>query len=116
MPRHIRSVTVLTALTALLVVPAHAEECIGDLNLDRRVDAADLGLVFSAWGACRGSCPADLDGDQAVDASDLGLLIGRWGECPDDPGTGPYDYAQVLQKAITFYDAQRAGTYAGRLT
>ncbi|MEE2971615.1 MAG: glycoside hydrolase family 9 protein, partial [Planctomycetota bacterium] len=48
------------------------------------------------------------------DSSDLGLMISGWGGCPDDP-SGPYNYSEVLQKAITFYDAQRAGRYDGRL-
>lgn len=51
-----------------------------DLNQDGVVDAADMGLLFIAWGPCgKGSCPADLDGDGLVNAADLGLLFIDWG-------------------------------------
>ncbi|MDE0889649.1 MAG: hypothetical protein OSA40_09350 [Phycisphaerales bacterium] len=49
----------------------------GDLNGDGRVDAADLGLLLTAWGRCSG-CSADLDGDGQVGGSDLGLMIALW--------------------------------------
>ncbi|MFO0873695.1 MAG: right-handed parallel beta-helix repeat-containing protein [Phycisphaerales bacterium] len=45
-----------------------------DLNEDRMVDAADLGLLLSAWGGPGG----DLDGDGATDGADLGLLLAAW--------------------------------------
>ena len=89
-------------------------DCPSDLNGDSKVDSADLGLLMAAWGDCRPSCTADLDDSGFVDAADLGQLIVAWGDCPDAP-TGPFNYGEVLQKAITFYDAQRAGIYQGRL-
>jgi hypothetical protein len=54
--------------------------CLGDINLDTVVNAADLGLLIGEWG-CKGKCVADLNGDMMVNAADLGLLIGAWGQC-----------------------------------
>lgn len=48
-----------------------------DLTGDGRVDAADLGQVISAWGACTG-CGADFNEDGLVDSADLGQLIANW--------------------------------------
>ena len=47
-----------------------------DLNGDGAVDAADLGLLISAWGDESGY--ADLNGDGIVGSADLGLLISDW--------------------------------------
>ena len=58
-----------------------AEPCLGDINDDGVVDAADLGLLIGSWGACSGSCDADLNDNGVVDAADLGFLIGAWGLC-----------------------------------
>ncbi|MCP4893723.1 MAG: hypothetical protein GY911_07905, partial [Actinomycetales bacterium] len=54
--------------------------CLGDINLDTVVNAADLGLLIGEWG-CKGKCVADLNEDGMVNAADLGLLIGAWGAC-----------------------------------
>ncbi|MBL9148366.1 MAG: hypothetical protein JNM94_06700 [Phycisphaerae bacterium] len=54
--------------------------CPADLNGSGTVDAADLGILLGAWGAC-GSCAADLDQSGTVDAADLGVLLGAWGVC-----------------------------------
>ncbi len=56
--------------------------CPGDLNLDGRVDSADLGLLIAAWNT-NGSIVAgsDINGDGIVNAADLGLQIGNWGDC-----------------------------------
>jgi len=55
---------------------------LGDIDGNGAVDAADLGLLLAAWGACHGPrggpCAADLDGDGVVDGVDLGLLLGAW--------------------------------------
>ncbi len=53
-------------------------QCTGDLNADRTVNGADLGILLGAWG----TPDADLDADGATGGSDLGLLLGRWGACP----------------------------------
>jgi hypothetical protein len=56
--------------------------CPGDLNLDDRVDSADLGLLIAAWNT-DGSIVAgsDINEDGIVNAADLGLQIGNWGDC-----------------------------------
>ena len=61
--------------------PTRPACCTGDLNRDRAVDGADLGILLNAWGTCNGVCPADLDHDGFVNGSDLGMLLGRWGPC-----------------------------------
>ena len=50
----------------------------GDLNLDRRIDAADLGLMLASWGLP--DPIGDLDGDGEAGASDLSLLLANWGQ------------------------------------
>ncbi|MAC19036.1 MAG: hypothetical protein CMJ23_05030 [Phycisphaerae bacterium] len=61
-------------------VPDECEVCIGDINGDGNVDAADLGLLIGAWDTSDAAADANADGN--VDAADLGLLIGAWGACP----------------------------------
>ena len=103
------------ALALSLAGSSSFADCAADLNQSGSVDAADLGLLVVDWGDCGKSCIADLDGDGAVDSADLGLMISAWGSCPDPPEVGPFNYHEALQKAVTFYDAQRAGRYDGRL-
>ncbi|MCH2160453.1 MAG: hypothetical protein MK085_01130 [Phycisphaerales bacterium] len=69
----------------ILVGQVPVQPCVGNLNNDGSVNAADLGLLLSAWGDCpkAGDCAADLNGDWSVDAADLGLLLSFWGDCPD---------------------------------
>ena len=55
------------------------EDCPGDINGDGIVDAADLGLLISAWNTSNSA--ADYNGDGTVNAADLGLLISAWGLC-----------------------------------
>jgi hypothetical protein len=70
--------------------------CPADLNSDGAVDAADLGLLLSGWGACPlgAACLPDLNRSGKVDAADLGELLAAWGGCPlvgtpcGDPATG----------------------------
>jgi hypothetical protein len=49
-----------------------------DLNSDGVVNGADLTIMLSMWGPCRG-CLADLDGNGFVDGADLTVLLGAWG-------------------------------------
>jgi formylglycine-generating enzyme required for sulfatase activity len=63
----------------LLALPAMAQSCLGDLNADRTVTGADLGILLGQWGQT-GS--GDLDGNGIVGGADLGLLLGVWGACP----------------------------------
>jgi hypothetical protein len=53
-------------------------DCVGDLNADGLVDAADLALLLGAWG---GAGIGDLDLSGAVGAEDLAILLGAWGDC-----------------------------------
>ncbi|MEN9641776.1 MAG: hypothetical protein RIR77_965 [Planctomycetota bacterium] len=55
-----------------------AQSCLGDLNADRTVTGADLGILLGQWGQT-GS--GDLNGDGIVGGADLGLLLGVWGAC-----------------------------------
>jgi hypothetical protein len=52
-----------------------------DLNLDGRVNGADLGTLLGSWGQSGdpAALPADLDANGTVDGSDLGRLLGDWG-------------------------------------
>lgn len=59
--------------------------CLGDLNNDRLVNAADLAILLAAWGpvsSCPPSIPPDLNQDCEVGPGDLGILLGAWGPCP----------------------------------
>ncbi|MFO0837740.1 MAG: thrombospondin type 3 repeat-containing protein [Phycisphaerae bacterium] len=55
-------------------------QCPGDLNGDRTVNEADLGILLSAW---QSSAAGDLDGDGVTAESDLGILLANWlANCP----------------------------------
>jgi formylglycine-generating enzyme required for sulfatase activity len=55
--------------------------CIGDINGDRSVDGADIGLLLYNWGSCGSVCLADLNSDGNVNGGDIGLLLSGWGPC-----------------------------------
>lgn len=57
----------------------HRIDCLGDLNLDGRVDSADVGLLLGEWGSVHSI--ADLNDDDQVDSADLGIMLGRYGSC-----------------------------------
>jgi choice-of-anchor B domain-containing protein len=54
---------------------------VGDLNGSCSVDADDLGILLSAFGA---TADGDLNGDGITDADDLGILLGVFGTSCDD--------------------------------
>ncbi|HUU84431.1 MAG TPA: right-handed parallel beta-helix repeat-containing protein, partial [Phycisphaerae bacterium] len=55
-------------------------DCRGDLNGDRLVDHADLGILLAAW---HSTGEGDLDCDGHTGHHDLALLLTHWGEeCP----------------------------------
>ena len=57
--------------------------CIGDINEDGIVDAADLGIMLKLWGSdAQGTPRADITGDGVVSGADLGYLLYYWGLCP----------------------------------
>jgi hypothetical protein len=50
----------------------------GDLNLDGRVDGADLALLLNLWGWVNPPV-GDLDGDGVVGGADLAVMLNNWG-------------------------------------
>ena len=52
--------------------------CPADLNGNRVVDGADLGMLLASWG----TATYDLNGDGVVDGADLGIMLAAWGNCP----------------------------------
>jgi formylglycine-generating enzyme required for sulfatase activity len=62
----------------VLSLPAVADLCVGDLNADRQVNGADLGILLGQWGQMG---IADLDGNGVVNGADLGMMLGAWGQC-----------------------------------
>lgn len=73
---------ILCALFLLSGSTTHASGgacCAPDLNGDRRIDGADLGVLLGNWGF---PGLGDLDGDGFVTGADLGTLLGAWGSCP----------------------------------
>ncbi|MDG2022296.1 MAG: dockerin type I domain-containing protein, partial [Phycisphaerales bacterium] len=66
-------------------VSCEGDGCFGDLNEDGEVNAADIGLLLSAWGSCGKAgpgCFGDLNEDGEVNGTDIGLILGAWGICP----------------------------------
>ena len=55
--------------------------CVGDLDGDGSVGAADLAILLGLWGSVT-TGTADLDGDGVTGAADLSILLANWGECP----------------------------------
>ena len=62
------------------VIEIHRTPNPADINIDGRIDAADLTLLLSNWGRCvkRGECLADIDGDGWVDGRDMSILVAAW--------------------------------------
>jgi hypothetical protein len=62
-------------------------ECIGDLDGNGSINAADLAGILNAWGPATGeNAAADLDGNGVVNAADLASLLNAWGLCPNAVG------------------------------
>ncbi len=59
--------------------------CLADVNLDGRVDGADLAIVLGSWGTSGNFGGADINGDGTIDGFDLGSLLASWGVCPTGP-------------------------------
>ncbi|MFN9904643.1 MAG: dockerin type I domain-containing protein [bacterium] len=56
-------------------------QCIGDLNFDGLVNAADLSILLAFWGPVGVFEAADLTGDNVINGADLTILLARWGPC-----------------------------------
>ena len=69
------------AAAAALAAPAWSQ-CVADLNGDRKVSGADIGILLGEWGTAGGMTGADIDGNGTVSGSDLGAMLGAWGDCP----------------------------------
>lgn len=104
-----RTLGVGTATLMLMLVTPLSADC-PDTDGNSIINVDDLLEVISGWGTCPG-CPGDVDGSGAVDVTDLLAVINGWGDCDGgtDEGDGPFNYGEALQKALTFYLAQRAG-------
>lgn len=65
--------------------PDECEPCVGDLNCDGIVGAADLAILLANWGLCAdpAECLGDIQGtgDGFVGADDLAVLLAAWGPC-----------------------------------
>jgi|LauGreDrversion4_2_1035121.scaffolds.fasta_scaffold308262_2 formylglycine-generating enzyme required for sulfatase activity len=91
-PGRLSSRIALVALALVAALPGQFADaqCVADLNGDRIVNGADLGVLLNAWGPCpngTSGCPGDLDSDGSVsgsvDGADLGILLAAWGNCPN---------------------------------
>ena len=63
------------SLVALVLTPTNMA---GDVNLDCKVDGADLGLLLGSWGTNQAN--ADFDGSGEVDPGDLEILLNNWSD------------------------------------
>ena len=54
-------------------------DCRSDLNFDRQVDSADIGILLSEWN--QGRSIADINRDGQVNSADLGVLLANFGPC-----------------------------------
>lgn len=62
--------------------PKGGPACLGDLDDDGAVGAADLATLLGSWGPVPPGDPnADLDGNGDIGAADLAILLGNWGPC-----------------------------------
>jgi hypothetical protein len=67
--------TSTTTASSNLVMTGTPAPILGDLNLDGRVNGADLGLLLSGWGQPGIS---DLNNDGTTNGADLGLQLSNW--------------------------------------
>lgn len=66
--------TALTAWPSLGSYPAAELDCLGDINLDRRVDLDDILLMIHLWGMAGG----DANGDDQTDVEDLLVILANF--------------------------------------
>ncbi|MDG2055586.1 MAG: glycoside hydrolase family 9 protein [Phycisphaerales bacterium] len=80
--------------------------CPADFDQSGAVDINDFSQFLVAWGSTNSTY--DLDNSGQVDLGDFSLFLVAFGQCPEIV-EGPFNYHEALQKAVTFYDAQRSG-------
>ncbi len=68
--------------TAITITPV--VQCPADVNMDSKVDAADLAAILGNWGST--SPPYDLNSDGITDSADLAVVLGAWGDCATGGG------------------------------
>ena len=71
---------------AAIIVGNRSEQiapCRGDLNADRTLDGADIGILLDQWGPANLLSVADINRDGIVNGADLGLILSNWGPCPN---------------------------------
>jgi hypothetical protein len=59
--------------------PLCVQPCPADLDGNRVVNGADLGMLLGNWG---NAGVGDIDGNGVVNGADLGALLGAYGNCP----------------------------------
>lgn len=61
-------------------ITVHRTRHPADLNMDDRIDSADLSILLAHWGRCvKGEeCIADIDDDGWVDGRDMSALVCAW--------------------------------------
>ncbi|MCH2145647.1 MAG: dockerin type I repeat-containing protein, partial [Phycisphaerales bacterium] len=59
---------------------ASKDPCLGDVNLDGKVDGLDLSRILGNWDSTNQLY--DIDGNGLVDGADLNIILGAWGVCP----------------------------------
>ena len=73
-----------TGSASLALTVTQPALCAGDVNLDSKVDAADVGAMLGNWGS--DSSLYDLNLDGVTDSADLAVVLGAWGECVTNGG------------------------------
>ncbi len=81
--RRFLSSSLVCALGLSAFASADVCPCLGDLNGDGLVDAADLAILLGEWG--QEGPVGDLNFNALVNAEDLAILLGAWGQCPFIP-------------------------------
>ena len=82
-PVYVQSATIAGTVTNpedIVVVPT-APPCPADINLDGRVDAADILVVLAFWNNPTGYPRSDVNADGLTDAADLTAVLLAWGVC-----------------------------------
>ncbi len=75
-------------------------QCPGDLDGNGTVDSADLAILLTRYGRCKG-CEADLSGDGYVDQDDIDELMASWGDCPAEAFSDANSQGKSRPKSLT---------------